>query len=97
MTEDDLALLRVPGDPQGCSLSTSIRYTQVFGPHSVILDLVNLSVDASFITNRANLVSDPRIEEMARLGTDAMTSDTDWSGRPGSNRHDQLGRLRFYH
>ena len=55
MTQDDLPLLGMPGDPQGCSLSTSIGDTHVFGPHAVILDLANLPVDASCITTLADL------------------------------------------
>ena len=38
-----------------------------------------------------------RVALAKRPSNTTLTCDFTESGRPGSNRHDQLGRLRFYH
>jgi integrase len=85
------------------SPAAALRYQHAAEDRDVVIaealsSLAETARRASVVHPPAGYSRDDSCERHAgRIVTTPMTSTDEQSGRPGSNRHHQLGRLRFYH
>jgi hypothetical protein len=85
------------------SPAAALRYQHAAEDRDVVIaealsSLAETARRVSVVHPPAGYSRDDSCERHAgRIVTTPMTSADEQSGRPGSNRHHQLGRLRFYH
>jgi hypothetical protein len=81
------------------SPAAALRYQHAVADRDVaIANALSGLAEASRAANPAGYPRDEDDEpDDAMNNVVALNSKNEESGRPGSNRHHQLGRLRFYH
>jgi hypothetical protein len=80
------------------SPASALRYQHAVADRDVaIANALSGLAEASPAADPAGYSRDEDEPDDAMNNVVALNSKNEESGRPGSNRHHQLGRLRFYH